>query len=94
MVMILYHRSSTIDYRLKTSIVGCMPAPNLKELAARLLKRDMDAWIVEMRADERTDDWIARKIAEETEGVITPNSDTIGLWRRQMLRKSAEADAS
>lgn len=68
-----------------------MPTPSLKDIAGRLLDRDMDAWIMEMRADERTDDWIARKISEDTNGVITPTKDTVWLWRRDMRRKNDAA---
>lgn len=62
--------------------------PNLKELAGRLLDRDMDAWLLEQKADERTDDWIARKIAEETNGVITPTDSTVWMWRRDLRLKN------
>ena len=61
-----------------------MAAPNLKDIAGKILNRDMDAWLLAQRADERTMDWIARQIAIETNGAVTPTKGAVWIWLRDL----------
>lgn len=66
-----------------------MAVPSLKTLASVVLNRDMDAWLLAQHADERSCEWMARQIAKDTNGVVTPDRSTVWTWMRALLADDA-----
>ena len=71
-----------------------MAAPSLKDLAGRILNRDMDAWLLAQHEDDRNCTWMARQIGIDTDGVVCPDRKTVWTWLRALLDADDSATAA